>query len=85
MIDTIVNSFDIWSAAQGIKSRTRVKSVDNISLVGLAGLRQLILELAVSGKLVSQDPNDEPAGELLKKIEKKKCLDEGVSQRSRRA
>lgn len=35
-------------------------------------LRQVILREAVSGKLVSQDPNDRPASELLKKIETEK-------------
>ncbi|MCO7625216.1 restriction endonuclease subunit S [Pseudomonas fluorescens] len=35
---------------------------------GIKKLRELILELAVRGKLVPQDPSDEPAGELLKSI-----------------
>jgi len=31
-------------------------------------LRRFILDLAVRGKLVEQDPNDEPVAELLKRI-----------------
>ena len=36
-------------------------------------LRRFILDLAVRGKLIPQDPNDEPASELLKQIAKEKA------------
>jgi len=39
---------------------------------GVARLRELILTLAVQGKLVPQDPSDEPTSELLKKIRAEK-------------
>lgn len=47
---------------------------------GIKKLRELILELAIRGKLVAQDPNDEPASEVLKRIaeEKAELLAEGV-------
>ena len=45
----------------------------------IKALRQTILNLAVRGKLVEQNPNDEPAGELLKRIaaEKKRLVEAG--------
>jgi type I restriction enzyme S subunit len=52
---------------------------------GVARLRELILTLAVQGKLVAQDPNDEPASELLKKIraEKDRLIAEGKIKRDK--
>ncbi|MEO7988647.1 MAG: restriction endonuclease subunit S [Chryseolinea sp.] len=79
MRDKIINSFDSWITAQGIKSRLRIKNVDNISLDGIARLRELILELAVRGKLVEPDPVDKLAFNMLEKIriEKDKLIEEG--------
>ena len=43
-----------------------------MSMIDTKLLRQKILDLAIRGKLVRQDPNDEPASELLKKIKAEK-------------
>jgi type I restriction enzyme S subunit len=40
---------------------------------GIPRLRRFILDLAVRGKLVEQDPSDEPASELLKRIAAEKA------------
>ena len=50
-------------------------------------LRQKILDLAIRGKLVPQDPNDEPASVLLEQIkaEKERLIKEGKIKRSKKS
>jgi type I restriction enzyme S subunit len=50
----------------------------------IKALRRTILNLAVRGKLVPQDPNDEPTSELLKRIAADKA-ERAISARDRRA
>ncbi len=52
-LQTFWDNFDVIAAAPG----------------GVARLRELILDLAVRGKLVPQDPADEPADKLLEQIQ----------------
>lgn len=63
---------------------------DNLPLLagapnGIKKLRELILELAVRGKLVPQDPSDEPASELFKRIhvEKQRLLVESKTRKQK--
>ena len=50
-------------------------------------LRQKILDLAIHGKLVPQDPNDEPASVLLERIktEKERLIKEGKIKRAKKS
>jgi type I restriction enzyme S subunit len=50
----------------------------------IASLRRLILKVAFSGKLVDQDPNDEPASELLARIQKEQKQAKASNPRSGR-
>lgn len=69
----ITDHIDIWSSALQTRSTVGRGSNGKIDLYGIKKLRELILELAVRGKLVPQDPNDEPASELLKRIAAEKA------------
>ena len=81
----ITQHLDLWTAAIKRRSTAGRSSSSKIELYGIKKLRELILELAVRGLLMPQDPQDEPASELLKKIaaEKARLIKEKAIRNSR--
>lgn len=85
-VETLVTDhLDLWTAALKRKSTAGRGSSSKVELYGIKKLRELILELAVRGLLVPQDPHDEPASELLKKIaaEKARLVKEGTIKKDK--
>jgi type I restriction enzyme S subunit len=82
MANVLTDTFDLWTTAQNLKTSNRGLSASNQSLLGIKKLRELILDLAVSGKLVPQNANDEHASVLLKKtaVEKDKLISNGKNK-----
>lgn len=64
----VTQHLDLWATAIKRRSTAGRGSSSKVELYGIKKLRELILELAVRGMLVPQDPNDAPASELLKLI-----------------
>ena len=64
-----------------------VQFANNKTTMNTKALRQKILDLAIHGKLVQQDPNDEPASVLLERIkaEKERLIREGKIKRPKRS
>ncbi|MBB3190433.1 restriction endonuclease subunit S [Halomonas cerina] len=81
--ELITEHLDLWTGAVTHKSSAGRGRNGKIELTGIKKLRELILELAVRGKLVEQDPNDEPASVLLERIaeEKARLVKEGQIKR----
>jgi type I restriction enzyme S subunit len=53
---------------QAFSSVAAINTEITTALAKIAALRQAILKQAFSGRLVPQDPNDEPAGALLARL-----------------
>jgi type I restriction enzyme S subunit len=67
------SSFEVWTSAIKAKSSAGRGGGKKQEFYGIKKLRELILELAVRGLLVPQDPKDEPASVFLKKVEAEKA------------
>lgn len=78
-------SLDVWTSALLSKSTAGRGSNGELEAYGIKKLRELILELAVRGKLVPQDPNDEPIEESLARIvaQKTSLLSSGDIKKSK--
>ncbi|MDW2123612.1 restriction endonuclease subunit S [Vibrio sp. 2033] len=83
----ITEHIDIWTSAVKTKSTSGRGSSKKLELYGIKKLRKLILELAVHGKLVPQDPNDEPADILVQRImaKKKELLADGTLKKTKKS
>ncbi|RBM67214.1 restriction endonuclease subunit S [Vibrio tarriae] len=83
----ITEHIDIWTSAVKTKSTSGRGSSKKLELYGIKKLRKLILELAVHGKLVPQDPNDEPADILVQRImaKKKELLADGTFKNTKKS
>lgn len=69
----VTDHLDLWTSTVTPKSTSGRGSNNKLELTGIKKLRELILELAVRGKLVAQNPDDEPASKLLERIEAEKA------------
>jgi len=85
MLDVITDNLDVWTTAQKQKKAVGSGRAKKDESYGIKKLRELILELAVRGKLVPQDDSDEPASVLLEKIEeeKQKLIEKGEIKRQK--
>ncbi len=70
--ELITEHLDLWTGAVTKRSSSGRGSNGKVELTGVKKLRELIIELALSGRLVEPEPGVEPAHRLLSRIEGEK-------------
>ena len=70
----ITEHLDIWTSAFKAKSSAGRGSSKKLELYGITKLRELILDLAVRGMLIPQDPADEKSSILLKQASAERSI-----------
>lgn len=85
LLSVLINSFDVDEFQQNWQRISENFDLLFTTEYSVEQLKQTILQLAVMGKLVKQDPNDEPASELLEQIaeEKAKLVKEGKVKKTK--
>lgn len=85
LLNLLNNSFDVDEFQENWQRISENFDLLFITEYSVEQLKQTVLQLAVMGKLVKQDSNDEPASELLKQIaeEKAKLVKEGKIKKSK--
>ncbi|ASD67398.1 restriction endonuclease subunit S [Pseudoalteromonas piscicida] len=68
----ITENLDVWTSAIKTKSASGRGSSNKLELYGIKKLRELIIELALRGKLIQQEPDTVPISELINEIQEEK-------------
>jgi type I restriction enzyme S subunit len=83
--ELMVENIEIWTSSENAKKSGRGRSTNlRSNLYGTNKLRDLILELAIKGRLVFQDESEDPASNILKKIELDRVKSTALGDRSKR-
>ena len=78
----LVNHIDVWLSANVEKQSTRGRSKTDSSMIyGINKLRSLILQLAIRGKLTSQNLSDGSASSLIQAIQSEKIGNKASEKR----
>lgn len=85
LLSVLINSSDVEEFQQNWQRISENFDLLFTTEYSIEQLKQTILQLAVMGKIVKQDPNDEPASVLLKQIaeEKARLIKEGKIKKSK--